>query len=67
MLFEATCNRIVECGTKSLSDVELISIVLRPGTTGCPHERAAELLVRFGSLRTAHGRPQRTAHRGREW
>jgi DNA repair protein RadC len=50
-LMSAALHRLVEGGPQLLSEVELLAIVLRFGNGDSPHERAAELLVRFGSLR----------------
>lgn len=50
-LLESTVNRLLELGPQALSEVELISLVLRLDHAAHPHERAAELLMRFGSLR----------------
>lgn len=51
-LDECVYAKLIEFGPQSLSEIELISIVLRSARTTRPQERAAELLVRFGSLRS---------------
>jgi DNA repair protein RadC len=50
-LFQNSLTRLLELGPQALSEVELISMVLWHGHRGRPHERAAELLQQFGSLR----------------
>lgn len=50
-LFEASVKRLVDLGPQALSEVELVSMILWRGQSRYPHERAGELLVRFGSLR----------------
>lgn len=52
LLEQCVYTKVAERGPQSLSEIELISIVLRPARTTRSHERAAELLVRFGSLRS---------------
>lgn len=51
LLNNCAFKRLLELGPRSLSEVELVSIVLRLSDFEAPHERAALLLVRFGSLR----------------
>jgi DNA repair protein RadC len=50
-LSDEALKRLLDEGAQSLSEVELISMVLWRGRGSRLHERAAELLVRFGSLR----------------
>lgn len=51
LINECSYKRLVESGPQSLSEIELISILLRPTRATRSQERAAALLVRFGSLR----------------
>lgn len=44
--------RLLETGPHALSDVEILSLVLRLAPRQCPQAKAAELLADMGSLRT---------------
>ena len=47
----ATLGRLLDLGANALSEVELVSTLLRVHSSGCAYERAAELLEHFGSVR----------------
>lgn len=51
VLVDSILKKMLELGPHSLSEVELMWIVLRLEKSSRAHERAAELLARFGSLR----------------
>ena len=50
-LLESAQTRVAVLGPQALSEVELLAMLLRLSARRCPHEAAAELLTRFGSLR----------------
>lgn len=51
-LADSSLQRLLELGPQALSEVELLSMVLRFGHAGHAHARAAELLAHFRSLRS---------------
>lgn len=51
VLADSMLKKLLELGPQSLSEVELISIVLWLENINRAHERSAKLLVHFGSLR----------------
>lgn len=44
-------TRLLKLGTQALSDVELLSLILRPGKGTSAHDLGADLLTVYGSLR----------------
>lgn len=51
-------GKLAELGPEALTDAELLSILIAPGTPGNPAEAIAEnILVRFGSLERLGGQP----------
>ena len=56
--WEHAGGKLAELGPEALSDAELISILIAPGTPGNPAERIAENIIRkFGSIEKLGGRP----------
>ncbi|MDD4664128.1 MAG: DNA repair protein RadC [Caldisericia bacterium] len=48
-------ERLLEKGPESLSDSQLLAVILRTGTQGCSaQDLARELLIRFGSFRSLY-------------
>lgn len=54
-------NRLLNCGATELSDAELLSLLLPNAGAQCAHEKAAKLLVSFGSLRALLSADRQTA------
>jgi len=44
--------RLITQGPQQLSEVELLSLLVKPGNDRCPHDYARDLIVHFGSLRS---------------
>ncbi len=56
--WEHAGGKLAELGPEALTDSELLSILIAPGTAGNPAERIAEnILNKFGSIEKLGGRP----------
>lgn len=56
--WEHAGGKLAELGPESLSDAELLSILVAPGTPGNPAEKIAENILRkYGSIERLAGRP----------
>lgn len=56
--WEHAGGKLAELGPEALTDVELLSILVAPGTSGNPAEQIAEkILIRFGSIERLGGQP----------
>jgi DNA repair protein RadC len=52
LLVDSALSRLIEQGPHSLTEVELISIILRLHARNRAHDRAVEILLHFGSVRS---------------
>jgi DNA repair protein RadC len=56
--WEHAGGKLAELGPEALTDVELLSILVAPGTPGNPAERIAENIInKYGSIEKLGGRP----------
>ncbi len=56
--WEHAGGKLAELGAQALTEAELLSILVAPGTPGNPAEKIAEnILKRFGSLEGLGGQP----------
>lgn len=56
--FEHAGGKLAELGPEALTDAELLSILVSPGTPGNPAETiAANILQKYGSIERLAGRP----------
>ncbi len=56
--WEHAGGKLAELGPEALTEAELLSILVAPGTTGNPAEKIAEnILKKFGSLEGLGGQP----------